>query len=100
MTTPPITATAPPPALGTTLAIEAERRLQEREEQAERFTRADVHLPRPIMGTKGRPVPAAEYGVMAPAPGQRLRLAVAHRTEDMLAEAAPAMRRLRMFQLG
>jgi len=30
------------------------------------------------MRTIGRPVPAAEYGVMA-ALGQRLRLAVAHR---------------------
>jgi hypothetical protein len=32
------------------------------------------------MCTMGRPVPvAAEHGVMAAAPGQRLRLAVAHR---------------------
>jgi hypothetical protein len=50
--------------------------------------------------TKGRPVPAAEYGVMAAALGQRLRLAVAHRAVEMLAKATPAMRRLQMFRLG
>ena len=47
------------------------------------------------MCTKGRPVPAAEYGVMAAAPGQRPRLAVAHRTVEILAKAAPATWRRR-----
>jgi hypothetical protein len=45
------------------------------------------------MCAKGRPVPAAEYGVMAAAVGQRLRLAVAHRAGEILAKAAPARRR-------
>ena len=52
------------------------------------------------MCTKGRPVPAAEHGVMAAAPWQGLRLAVAHRAEQILAEAAPAWRQLRMFWPG
>jgi hypothetical protein len=52
------------------------------------------------MCTKGRPAPAAEYGVMAEAPGQRPRLAVAHRAEQILAQAAPATRRPRPFRPG
>jgi hypothetical protein len=52
------------------------------------------------MCTKGRPVPAAEHGVMAAAPWQGLRLAVAHRTVEILAAAAPDMRRRRMFRAG
>jgi len=52
------------------------------------------------MCTKGRPVPAAEYGVMAAAPGHRLRLAVAHRAVEILAKAAPATRRPRPFRPG
>jgi hypothetical protein len=46
------------------------------------------------MCMKGRPVPAAEYGVMA-ALGQGLRLAAAHRMAEILAKAAPATRRPR-----
>ena len=45
------------------------------------------------MCTKCRPVPAAEDGVMAAALGQRPRLAVAHRTVEILAKAALATRR-------
>ncbi len=46
------------------------------------------------MCTIGRPVLAVEHGVMAAALGQRLRLAAAHRAEEMLAQAAaPATRR-------
>jgi hypothetical protein len=52
------------------------------------------------MCTKGRPVPAAEHGVMAAAPWQGLRLAVAHRTVEILAEAAPATRRPRPSRPG
>ncbi len=52
------------------------------------------------MCTNGRPVPAAEYGVMAAALGQRPRLAVAHRAGEILAKAAPATRRRRMFWPG
>jgi hypothetical protein len=52
------------------------------------------------MCAKGRPVPAAEYGVMAAAAGQRLRLAVAHRAGEILAKAAPARRRPRPSRPG
>jgi hypothetical protein len=52
------------------------------------------------MGTIGRPVPATEYGVMVPAAGQRPRLAVVHRAEEVLAQAAPATRRPRMTWPG
>jgi hypothetical protein len=52
------------------------------------------------MRTKARPVPAREYGVVTATPGQRLRVAVAHRAAEILAEAAPAWRRLRMFWPG
>jgi hypothetical protein len=51
------------------------------------------------MCTKGRTVPSAEY-VMAAALGQRLRLAVAHRAEEILAKAAPATRRPRPSRPG
>jgi len=47
------------------------------------------------MRTKDRPVAAVEYGVMAAAPGQRPRLATAHRAVKILAKAAPATRRPR-----
>jgi len=49
------------------------------------------------MCTKGRPVLAAKYGVMAAALGQRLRLAVTHRAVEILAKAAPAIWQLQMF---
>jgi len=52
------------------------------------------------MFTTGRPVLAAEYGVMAAALGQRTRLAVACRAEQILAKAAPATRRLRVSWPG
>jgi len=52
------------------------------------------------MCTNGRPVPAAEYGVMAAAFGQRPRLAVAHRAVEILAKAAPATRRPRPSRPG
>jgi hypothetical protein len=52
------------------------------------------------MTTKARPVVVTEHGVVTAAPGQRLRVVVAYRAEEMLAEAAPATRRLRMFRLG
>jgi hypothetical protein len=52
------------------------------------------------MRTKDRPVAAVEYGVMAAAPGQRPRLAVAHRAVEILAKAAPATRRRRRSRPG
>lgn len=52
------------------------------------------------MRTKDRPVAAVGYGVMAAAPGQRPRLAVAHRAVEILAKAAPAMRRPRRSWRG
>jgi len=52
------------------------------------------------MCSKGRPVPAAECGVMAAALGQGLRVAVAHRAGQILAKAAPATRRLRPSRPG
>jgi hypothetical protein len=52
------------------------------------------------MRTKDRPVAAVEYGVMAVAPGQRPRLAVAHRAVEILAKAAPATRRRRRSRPG
>jgi hypothetical protein len=52
------------------------------------------------MTTKARPVAATEYGVVTAAPGQRLRVVVARRAEQILAEAAPATRRLRMSRPG
>jgi hypothetical protein len=52
------------------------------------------------MYTKGLPVPAVEYGVMAAAPGHRLRLAVAHRVVQILAKAAPATRPPRPARAG
>src|SRR5882672_8898813 len=64
------------------------------------FHRARIRLPRRVTCTKGRPVPAAEYGVMAATLGQRPRLAGAHRTVEILAKAAPATRRRRMFRVG
>jgi hypothetical protein len=36
---------------------------------------------------------------MTKAPGQRLRLVVAHRVEEILGEVAPTLRRLRMLLL-
>ena len=84
--------------LGTTLTIEAERRLKECEE-AEQFL-AGVRPPRRVMKTRAWLVLASEHGVMTAALGQRLRLAVPHRVEGIPAEPALAMRRLRMFQLG
>ncbi len=52
------------------------------------------------MTTKARPVAAAEPGVVTATPGQRLRMAMAHQTEQNLAEAAGATRRRRMFRAG
>ena len=49
---------------------------------------------------KARPVAATEYDVVMATPGQRLRVAVARRAEQVLAEAVPATRRLRMFGPG
>ncbi len=43
---------------------------------------------------------ATEYGVATATLGQSLRVALAHRAEAMLVEAAPATPRLRMFRLG
>ena len=51
------------------------------------------------MTTKARPASATECGLMT-ALGQRLRVAVAHQTEQILAEAAGATWRLRMFGPG
>jgi hypothetical protein len=51
------------------------------------------------MTTKAWPVAATESGVVTAAPGQRLRVAVAHRAEAILAAAAPARWR-RMFRVG
>ena len=51
------------------------------------------------MTTKARPVAAAESGVVTAAAGQRLRVAMAHQTDQILAEAAGATRR-RMFGPG
>jgi len=59
-----------------------------------------MRLPGRVMCTKGRPVPAAEYGAMAAAPGQRRRLAVAHRAVEILAKAAPAAPRPRPSRPG
>src|SRR5215470_15470007 len=50
---------------------------------------AGAGLPGRVICMKGRPVPVAEYGVMA-APGPWLRLAVAHRAVEIRAKAAPA----------
>ena len=52
------------------------------------------------MTTKARPVAAAEPGVVTGTPGQWLRVAVAHRAEQILAAAAPATRRLRPSRPG
>jgi hypothetical protein len=52
------------------------------------------------MTTKARPVAATESGVVTATPGQRLRVAVAHRAEQILAAAAPARWRRRMFRTG
>jgi hypothetical protein len=52
------------------------------------------------MTTKARPVAAAEPGVVTGTPGQWLRVAVAHRAEHVLATAALATRRRRMFRVG
>jgi hypothetical protein len=52
------------------------------------------------MKTKARLVPAAEYGVMAAALGQRLRLAVARRAVEIQAKTAPATRRPRTSRPG
>ena len=51
------------------------------------------------MKRKARLVPASEYGLTA-APGMGSRRAMAHLAEEMLVQAAPAMRRLRMFRPG
>jgi hypothetical protein len=51
------------------------------------------------MNTQAGPASATECGLMT-ALGQRLRVAVAHRAEQILAEAAGATWRLRMFGPG
>jgi hypothetical protein len=51
------------------------------------------------MTTKAQLVAATECGLMT-ALGRRSRVAVAHQTEQILAEAAGATRRLRMFGPG
>lgn len=43
-------------------------------------------------------VSSTEHGI-APTLGQRLRVVVANRTEEILAEVAPTLRRLRTFLL-
>ena len=73
------------------MTIEAERSLRECEDQAEQSTWR-IRLPRRVMRTKDRPVAAVEHGVMAAAPGQRPRVAVARRAVEILAKAARAMR--------
>jgi hypothetical protein len=52
------------------------------------------------MPTKARPVAATESGVVTATPGHTLRVAVAHRAEQILAAAVPATRRLRMSRPG
>jgi hypothetical protein len=52
------------------------------------------------MTTKARPVAATKSGVVTATPGQRLRVAMAHRTEQILAAAAGATRLRRMFGPG
>jgi hypothetical protein len=52
------------------------------------------------MKTKARLVPASEYALMAAALGPGSRRAVAHRAEEMLVQAAPATRRLRVSWPG
>ena len=49
---------------------------------------------------KVRLVAAAESGVVTAVAGQGLRVAVAHRAEQVLAAAAGATRRRRMFRAG
>ncbi len=103
MTTPRITASAPvpplPPTPDKTFKIEAERWLKECEERLERF--ASGCTPIEVSDeNEGSVVPAAEYGVMTATPGQRLRVAVVHRVEEILAEAAPVPRWLRTFRAG
>jgi hypothetical protein len=52
------------------------------------------------MTTKDRPVAATEYGVVTATPGQRLRVAAAHRAEQILAAAAAVRWRRRLFRAG
>ncbi len=52
------------------------------------------------MTTKARPVAAAEPGVVTGTPGQWLRVAVAHRAEQILAAAAAVRWRRRLFRAG
>ena len=52
------------------------------------------------MTTKARPVAATESCVVTAAPGQRLRVTLAHRAEQIPADAVPATRRLRLSRLG
>jgi hypothetical protein len=49
--------------------------------------------------SKARVVPATENGLTTATIGQRLRMTLAHRAEEILAEVAPTLRRLRTFQL-
>jgi hypothetical protein len=100
MTTAPATASTPAsPARGKTFTIEAERRLKECQERLEQFTqRACARRGQPS-GTRARPVPAAVYGVIMATPGHRLQV-VAHQAGQVLAEAAPAERRLRISRPG
>lgn len=44
-------------------------------------------------------VPTAESGLTTMTIGQRLRTVAAHRAEEILAEVAPTLRRLRTFLL-
>ena len=101
MTTPPTTASIlASPARGKTFTIEAERRLQEGQERLEQFTqRACTRRGQP-WGTKARPVPVTEYGVMTAMPGHRLQVVLAHQAEQVLAQAAPATRWPRMSRPG
>ena len=52
------------------------------------------------MTTKARPVAATAPGVVTGTPGHTLRVAVAHRAEQILAAAVPATWRLRLSRPG
>jgi hypothetical protein len=51
------------------------------------------------MRTKAQLVPASQAVITTGSPGRRLRTVVARRTEEILAEVAPTVRRLRTFLL-
>ena len=51
------------------------------------------------MRTKAQLVPASQTAITTGSPERRLRTVVAQRTEEILAEVAPTVRRLRTFLL-